>query len=103
MMRNTNLLYLTLLTLLFTSSARSQTLKPGFNAEEYIEMLRISAQQLDSLLPNQVPFPEIFHREYRSPDMGLKNRWDLWINKDHSLMVVSLRGTTKDFASWLEN
>ncbi|MBX5438742.1 MAG: lipase family protein [Thermoflavifilum sp.] len=39
---------------------------------------------------------------YRSPDVGLSNSWDLWVQGD-SLAIVSVRGTVNRPDSWLEN
>jgi hypothetical protein len=35
--------------------------------------------------------------------MGLLNEWELWLRRDEKTAVISLRGTTPDLASWLEN
>ncbi|WP_295769618.1 lipase family protein [uncultured Mucilaginibacter sp.] len=79
-------------------------LKPGFNAEEYLEMLRLSRQQTDSSIKNdQTPKPLNFKRIYRSPIGPLLNRWELWTNAANKTAVISIRGTTGDAVSWLEN
>ena len=86
-----------------TISVNSQGLSPGFSKEEYSELLKISAQQVDSTKHKVgLPYPENFRMIYRSPVMGLENRWDLWVN-DHNVAVISIRGTTADFTSWLAN
>ena len=66
-------------------------------------MLRLTARQVDTPWTNvKLPYPEKFEFAYRSPIVGLKNRWDLWISKD-SVAVISVRGTTLDPVSWLAN
>jgi hypothetical protein len=67
-----------------------------------MELLKVSARQADSSYYNKIPPPEKFRFVYRSPEMGLKSRWDLWISAD-SVIVVDVRGTTKDTESWLAN
>jgi hypothetical protein len=84
-------------------AAEGQALQPGFDAAEYTEMLGVSAGQMNHPAAAKVPQPKHFHRVYRSAETGLKNRWDLWLNTDSSTMVISLRGTTADNESWLEN
>jgi len=93
-----------LLLLTCTNAARAQVLKPGFDKEEYTEMLRASAFQIDTpWQPKAVPLPLHYKMIYRSPIVGLDNRWDLWLRDDKQVAVLSIRGTTKNNDSWLEN
>ncbi|MDQ4140484.1 MAG: hypothetical protein M3142_08150 [Bacteroidota bacterium] len=46
---------------------------------------------------------ETYSRAYGSPTVGLENRWELYINKTHTVAVISIRGTTRDPVSWLAN
>ncbi len=82
----------------------AQSLKPGFNKEEYIEMMHISARTgaLDAAYAGQFPEPAHYRMIYRSKPMGLDNLWDLWAGPDGKA-VISLRGTTAKPESWLEN
>ncbi|MBO9562884.1 MAG: lipase family protein [Niastella sp.] len=81
-----------------------QTLQPGFNLPEYLEVLRISGYINDtSITYEKPPAPLQYKLEYRSPETGLMNQWDLWLRNDQKLAVINLRGTTQDLASWLEN
>ncbi|MEI7965942.1 MAG: lipase family protein [Chitinophagaceae bacterium] len=82
--------------------SNGQKLKPGFDAQEYFELLKVSSMQGDSLYNPNLPYPEKFKRVYRSSVMGLDNRWELWISPD-SVAVVSIRGTTMNQLSWMEN
>lgn len=78
-------------------------LKPGFDAKEYLELLRVSRQQFgDTLKGDHTPKPEQYRMIYRSPEGPLKNRWDLWVN-DNGIAVISIRGTAGTQISWLEN
>jgi thiol-disulfide isomerase/thioredoxin len=83
-------------------SAQSSIIKPGFDKEEFIELLKVSSRQGDSLYNPNFPAPQFFEKIYRSKVMGLANRWDLWLS-DESTAVISIRGTTMETASWLEN
>jgi hypothetical protein len=40
---------------------------------------------------------------YSSPVVGLHNKWELWVNRSNTIIVINLRGTTGDLDSWLEN
>src|ERR1035437_1397640 len=94
----------TLTCLLFCNTlANAQVLKGGFDADEYIGVLQRCAMQVDKTYRGQLPKETNFERVYGSPEMGLHNKWDLWLNKDKSVMVINLRGTTSDADSWLEN
>ncbi len=84
-------------------TGRAQSLQPGFDADEYIEMLGVSAGQMHQPAAAKIPLSRQYHMVYRSSETGLKNRWDLWLNKDSTIMLISLRGTTADQESWLEN
>lgn len=83
----------------------SQTLKPGFDKQEYIELLRIMQKQHvdlekwagDTLVPK--PTSTFV---YRSPTIGIANMWDLWVTKEQ-VPVLSVRGTVADPVSWLAN
>lgn len=93
--------------LIFTCilSSQAQKLKPGFDKQEYIELLRIVQKQhvdLDKWPSDTlVPKPESTFA-YRSPVIGIVNMWDLWIRKD-KVGILSVRGTVNDPASWLPN
>ncbi|MDB5134966.1 MAG: lipase [Mucilaginibacter sp.] len=79
-------------------------LKPGFDAKEYLELLRVSRRQFgDTLKGDLTPTPRQYQMIYRSPEGPLKNKWDLWINEDKTTAVISLRGTVQNEVSWLEN
>jgi pimeloyl-ACP methyl ester carboxylesterase len=82
--------------------ASAQKLKPGFDVNEYISLMKLSAQFGDSAYAASVPVPPGNTLTYRSPVMGLDNRWDLWTNKD-GVAVISIRGTTTNELSWLAN
>lgn len=88
-------------------------LSPGFDAEEYLKLLQIFNSQTSSLYPEapspandssfSIPDPANYHRVYHSPEVGLYNRWALWLSTDSSVAVISVRGTIMKPESWLEN
>lgn len=82
---------------------QAQVLKPGFDADEYIGVLQRCAMQVSKNLRGQLPKDLPCDKVYASPEMGLHNKWDFWVSKDKTVMVVNLRGTTADVSSWLEN
>ncbi|MFD2569784.1 lipase family protein [Spirosoma soli] len=87
----------------FSSTALlGQKLKPGFDKAEYIELLKVSARFGDSTYINAFPSPQQFKPVYRSPIVGLDNRWDLWTSNE-GIAVFSIRGTTQNSVSWLAN
>lgn len=87
-----------------SSYAQPGQLQKGFNKTEYIDMLRMAARQVDTPWTTvKEPEPLNFRLQYRSPVVGLDNRWDLWIANDKSSAVISVRGTTANSISWMEN
>lgn len=89
------------LSFVFTSSA--QVLKAGFDADEYAGTLRRCAQQVGTTYRGKTPKEEAYQRVYRSPEMGMHNKYDLWLSADKQIMALNLRGTTSDMGSWIEN
>lgn len=82
--------------------SQGSLLRPGFDKTEFTELLKVSSRQGDSLYNPDLPAPEQFSMVYRSPVMGLDNRWDLWLSAQ-GVALISIRGTTKNPTSWLEN
>ncbi len=96
--------YPLIISILFCCTTVSgQTLKPGFDADEYLGVLRRCAGQVGKSFRGDIPKETDFDKVYQSPEMGLHNRWELWVNKDHTIMAINLRGTTNDAASLFEN
>ncbi len=80
----------------------AQSLAPGFSKAEYIDLMKVSAQFGDSVYAASIPPPAGYGLVYRSPVVGLRNRWQLW-KTDKNVPVISIRGTTRDETSWLAN
>jgi hypothetical protein len=98
----TPLLRSLVVTLLLPFALHAQ-LKPGYDQGEALEMMRVCMGFVDTPMEGMTVKPSSrFRRIYRSPVMGLRNMWEL-LGDDRGTMVISLRGTTLDRVSWLEN
>lgn len=82
----------------------ASALHPGFDGKEYRELLdyafhgRLTSDTAGGGIPS-----ERYSLEFRSPEVGMRNRWDLWMRDDKQVAVISIRGTINDKLSWLEN
>jgi len=78
-------------------------LKPGFDLNEYIDLIAVMSNQVDTAISKEfLPVPKGYELGYRSEVIGLDNRWDLWMRHD-SVAILSVRGTTANSVSWLQN
>ncbi len=100
-MKRTCLLLLCM-ALLCCHATHATTLKPGFDREEYLELLKICARHGDSAYVKNIPEPQHSTFLYRSPVIGIDNCWDLWM-RDDKVAVLSIRGTTANQISWIAN
>jgi hypothetical protein len=92
------------LALLISETPQAQ-LHPGFDPQEYVRLLEVSNRQIDTPWKNlgkMLPDPAGCHLVYRSPLVGLDNRWDFWLMGD-SVGIISIRGSIGKEESWLEN
>ena len=90
--------------LLGSLSGSAQPLHPHFEAAEYRELLLIALRTTDNeKYYRKYPAPQHYDMVYHSQEMGLDNRWQLWVNHQHTIAVVSIRGTTTRPASSLAN
>jgi hypothetical protein len=92
-----------LLLLLVAQTSVAQTLKPGFDKNEYTEFLRITVAQFDSAYQSKFEHPKQYQLKYRSAVIGMDNNWELWWNEQDKIVLLSLRGTTLNTISWVEN
>jgi hypothetical protein len=92
----------TIFFLLSLSPVFAQPLVPGFNKQEYISLIRISAAQAGMLHDEEEADSSTYSKNYQSPELGLLNQWELWTNHN-GVAVISIRGTVRDYISWLEN
>lgn len=89
---------------LFTFTANAQVLKPGFDKEEYQELMLISVQTAGNPEYTETfQSPKDYSVMFRSEPMGLDNLWDLWVHNNGTRAVISVRGTTEKTESWLLN
>lgn len=90
--------------LIFIANAvLARDLKPGFEKQEYLSMLAHFSRHSDSIASNRnFPLAEGEKLIYRSGEVGLDNKWFLWVNAD-SVITISIRGTVATKASWAEN
>ena len=91
-----------LIIVFITLTLNAQHLKPGFDRDEYIDLMKVSAQFGAPAYANALKPPPEYKYAYRSPETGIGNCWDLYIN-DNGVAVISIRGTTADKTSWLGN
>ena len=87
---------------LFPFSLNAQVLRAGFDKNEYLELLRISAQFGDSAYRSKIMYPTSSDFVYRSPVVGLDNVWELW-KQNRGVAVISIRGTAESSTSWMTN
>ena len=78
-------------------------LQPGFDKEEYMELLRAYSRWGDSAYYSGIAPSTRYRQVYRSAVSGLENSWELYRDTSHHVAVVSVRGTTLDPVSWLAN
>lgn len=87
----------------FNNSSSQTKLKPGFDPQEYLLLLNVTAHQSDNALPDpEMPELKNCKRVYRSDTLGLNNRWDLFL-RDDSVGIISIRGTIMAGNSWMED
>lgn len=102
-MKLLKLLTVSFFILFYTSYSISQNLSPGFNKEEYKELIYVAARSTESAEKLKlIPQPEHSKLIYQSKPIGLDNLWELWI-KDNSTAVLCTRGSTEKSESWLAN
>lgn len=85
----------------FLSFSQSH-LNPGFDSKEYLEVLSVNAKHFDTLLGDYTLPNPVSQLIYRSPEVGMDNRWDYWKCRN-GVGIISIRGTAPTDKSWLEN
>jgi len=87
----------------FALNLNAQNLKPGFDSEEYKQLMYVSARAgVGDEYSAKFPEPDNFKLIYNSPIVGLDNFWNLWVD-DRKVAVLNIRGTTLKAESWLAN
>ncbi|MEO7524445.1 MAG: META domain-containing protein [Ferruginibacter sp.] len=93
----------TVTTLFVLCNLNAQHLKPGFEKQEFIELLKIGARtSADSNYYKKLPAPTESKLIYQSGKVGFDNIWQLWMRND-SVAIISIRGTTKTAVSFYAN
>lgn len=85
-------------------AAQAATLRPGFDAAEYRELLCI-ASHMDSMRVEAhylAPRPDQATQLYSAPEVGFDNHWELWRTANGTLAIM-LRATVSTTTSWLAN
>lgn len=95
--------FVLLFTTMFLLNQASAQLMPGFDKQEYLELMKVSARtSAQENYYSKIAEPERFKMVYQSPVIGLDNLWDLW-SDGKGTTVISIRGTTTNSTSWLAN
>lgn len=84
-------------------SIAQQKLQPVFDPKEYGELLSLTFHS--SSIPDSVQrkrTTDTYHLEYRSQEVGLQNRWTLYLRNDN-VAVIDIRGTINSSVSWVAN
>lgn len=92
------------LILLLSVDLKAQALAPGFDKDEYREIIYAAARSSEG--PEKaklIPHSSVYDFSYRSQPIGLDNLWELWIDKKKTTAVIIIRGTTASSESWLAN
>ncbi len=104
MMKTTIFIIITILGQVFYQPLYGQHLKPYFSKSEYKELLLISLRTTtNEKYYSKYPEPRDYAMVYQSKVVGLDNLWQLWINHNNTIAVISIRGTTVNPASTLAN
>ncbi len=78
-------------------------LQPGFEPNEYADLLSLAFHS--SSIPDSMErlrTKDRYQQIFRSPEMGLLNRWTLYLRDDNTA-IIDIRGTVNNTTSWLAN
>lgn len=78
-------------------------IKPGFDTNEYLDLLSLAFYS--SSIPDsaeRVSAKDPYTMVYRSPEVGLLNRWSMYMRNDQ-VGTIDIRGTVAQTTSWLAN
>lgn len=96
-------IFILLLTISLSPNVSAQHLKPGFDKQEFVELLKIGARtSTNAGFYNKLPAPQRSTLIYQSENIGFDNLWQLW-RRDDGVGIISIRGTTKTSVSFLAN
>jgi hypothetical protein len=82
----------------------AQELKPGFDENQYMELLSLMDYQnrFFDTANERLNITEKYKLIYSSPEVGFHNQWDLY-QMGESVAVIAIRGTIPLLDSWLAN
>lgn len=104
--RNSFVLLVMGLMVLLTRPGQAQSvagLQPGFIPTEYDALLQVMNAVMDSTPNLRIEaHGQTLTRQYRSPEVGLLNRWELYKRQD-GVAIIHIRGTINKPVSWLAN
>lgn len=89
--------WISLICIASTFVCAAQITPTGFHPQEYLDLLQLSSNSY-SRKDTSVTAKLL----YRSPELGLKNEFDVWIRPDQT-GIIQIRGTVQHISSWLEN
>lgn len=96
-------LMLFLIVNLSTLTFAAKKITPNFSIDEYIVTLKMNFCQYGEINDSMLCKPVEWQRIYRSPVVGMDNRFDIWQRDGDSLIGISIRATTPRTISWMEN
>ena len=82
--------YFILLIFCASTSFSQATLKSGFDAQEFLDVLHLEWAHQDTSKYAPSKLPANYKRVYRSPSVGLNNKFDFWLSDDSIGVILSL-------------
>lgn len=93
----------TLIAVFFLLIFHVNALDSKFSISEYVATVNMNFCQLGTLHDTMACKPKDWQRLYRSPVVGMDNRFDIWKRDTDGLIGISMRGTTPRAISWMQN
>lgn len=104
---NTARLALLAAVFLVQTNLAQATLKPGFDAKEYMTLMALfddTFSEDKGIDPNTVQNAlKDYRKVYVAPEVAFKNQWTLFVNDTHKTGMIAIRGTIQDADSWAAN
>ncbi len=90
---------------LFLSLAVSAQHTAGFDAQEARNLIQIcnSFGYLELYGSDEAIIPNDYSKTYTSPEYGMDNKFQVYVNRSKTKAVIHFRGSTAQKSSWLEN
>lgn len=100
-------MYVLLVAITISVATFGQVLKPYFDKDEYIELLKINQKTHKPIeewtSDTAIAMPQHYSFDSRSEEIAFDNLFDLWVHKTHPTAVFSIRGSIATEASFLAN